>query len=500
MTTNSRPPHDLKADLLAGMVVFLVALPLCLGIALASGAPLFAGIIAGVVGGIVVGALSGSAVSVAGPAAGLTAIVLGAITSLGSYEAFALAVFLSGLMQLGLGFARAGAFSSYLPSNVIEGMLAAIGVIIIMKQLPHAAGSAGGGGPHGGALLITAVSLGILVAWNQVPFLKKAKAVPGALVAVLAGIVLKEALAATGSALALRPDQLVTLPVPETLAHYAAHFTHPDFSLLRDSRVWVVAATLAAVASIETLLCIEAADKMDPYKRYTDTDRELKAQGVGNAVSGLLGGIPMTSVIVRTTANVSAGGRTKAATISHGVMLLVAVALAPGLLNHIPLATLAAVLLMTGYRLASPAVFSHMWRAGKYQFVPFAVTVVAVVTTDLLKGVAIGLLVSVLSILYGNMRFAYRFKKEEHHEGETIHLELAQEVSFLNKAAIKRVLRDVPQGSTLVIDASQTVYVDHDVLELIRDFLASGSKERGVKVKLIGFKRSYKVEDAVAVH
>ncbi|MBI3298973.1 MAG: SulP family inorganic anion transporter [Elusimicrobia bacterium] len=487
-----------KTDLLAGLVVFLVALPLCLGIALASGAPLFSGIIAGVLGGIVVGSLSKSNISVAGPAAGLTAIVLGAITGLGSFPTFLLAVFLAGLIQLGLGYARAGAFSSYLPSNVIEGMLAAIGLIIIIKQLPYAAGWSAGA-PQAGALLITAASLAILVAWNNVPRLKEIKAVPGALVAVLAGVAINEGLKAAGWAWALRPDQLVTLPVPESAAGFLQLFSRPDFSMIFDSRVWIVAVTIAAVASIETLLCIEAADKLDPWKRYTDTNAELKAQGVGNMLSGMLGGIPMTSVIVRTSANVNSGGRTKLAAIAHGFFLLLAVVAIPSLLNRIPLASLAAVLLMVGFKLASPAVFRHMWSAGKYQFIPFVVTVSAVVFTDLLKGVGIGLAVSVLFILMGNMKHAYHFKKEEHVEGETILLELAQEVSFLNKAAIKRVLADLPERTRLTVDASKTVYIDHDVLELLRDFLRTGSKDRRIQVKLLGFKSAYKVSDGIEV-
>lgn len=490
--------HSLKADVLAGLVVFLVAVPLCLGIALASGAPLFAGLITGVVGGIFVGLLSGSAISVAGPAAGLTAIVLGSVAALGSYEAFLAAVVLAGLMQLALGFARAGAFSGYLPSSVIEGMLAGIGVIIIIKQLPLAAGWTQGA-VHPGALLVSLASLAVLVAWTKVPALQRLKAIPGPLAAVLAGVAIGELLAASGSSWALSTAQLVNLPVPSSLADYAALLTRPDFSRFGDPRVWTVAATLAAVASVETLLCVEAADKMDPFKRYTDNDRELKVQGLGNMLCGLLGGLPMTSVIVRTTANVTAGGRTKAATVSHGVFLLVAVLTIPSWLNHIPLGALAAVLIMTGYKLAGPPVFARMRAAGPYQFLPFAVTVAAVAGTDLLKGVVIGLAASALSILYANMRFAYRFKKEEHHAGETVHLELAQEVSFLNKAAIKRVLKDVPPGCRLVIDASQSVYIDHDVLELIRDFLADGAKERGVQVRLVGLKDRYPVEDAIEV-
>lgn len=488
----------LKNDALAGVVVFLVALPLCLGIALASGAPLIAGIVTGIVGGLVVGFLSKSPVSVAGPAAGLSAIVLAAIGELRSWEVFLAATALAGAIQFGLGLARAGALSSYLPSNVIEGMLAGIGVIIVLKQAPYAVGwEAGRADP--GSVLIAAVSLIILIAWPRVPALRRIKAVPAALVAVTAGILVDEALLLTGSSWSLGPSQMVALPVPASLAGWGALLSRPDFSRIGDPLVWTTAATIAAVASVETLLCIEAADKLDPLKRWTDPDAELRAQGIGNMIAGFAGGLPMTSVIVRTTANVESGGRTKAATITHGFLLLAAVATVPHALNGIPLATLAAVLLMTGWKLAGPAVFRHAWEAGKYQFIPFAVTVAAIVATDLLTGVGIGLGTAVIFILIGNMRHAYRFQKEEHVEGETIYLELAQEVSFLNKAAIKRVLTDLPPRTRLVVDASKTAYIDYDVLELIRDFLKTGSKDRDIKVRLVGFRKAYKVEDAVQV-
>ncbi len=485
-----KPNADsMKADLLSGLVVFLVALPLCLGIALASGAPLFAGLISGVVGGIVVGYLSNSPISVSGPAAGLAAIILTSIAALGSFETFLLAVVLAGLMQVAMGYAKAGVFSSYLPSNVIEGMLAGIGVIIFTKQLPYTTSSPG-------ATFIALASLAILIAWNTVPLLKNQKMLPGALAAVATGVAINETFKATGSGLALPQQYLVSLPVPATWADFLAQLTRPDFSAIGDSKVWVTAATIAAVASVETLLCIEAADKMDPLKRYTDTNNELKAQGIGNVVCGLLGGLPVTSVIVRTTANATSGAKTKLSTIAHGALLLIAILAIPGLLNKIPLACLAAVLLMIGYKLAGPAVFQRMWKNGKFQFIPFAVTVVAIVATDLLKGVAIGLAASVLFILHGNMKLAYVFKKTDHHEGETINIELAQEVSFLNKAAIKRVLADLPAGSRVDIDASRTVYIDHDVLEMIRDFLRSGSAEKGIHVRLLGFKKAYRIDDA----
>ncbi|MCL4118683.1 UNVERIFIED_CONTAM: hypothetical protein GTU68_027627 [Idotea baltica] len=351
----------LKSDIKSGLVVFLVALPLCLGIALASGAPLFSGIISGVVAGIVVGTLSGSQLSVSGPAAGLTAIVLAAIVSLGSFEAFLLAGVLAGGIQILLGFMK------------------------------------------------------------------------------------------------------------------------------------------AAVASIETLLCIEAADKMDPLKRYTNTNTELKAQGVGNMISCLIGGIPVTSVIVRTSANVDSGGRTKIAAISHGLFLMVAVLSIPVFLNKIPLASLAAVLLVIGFKLASPEKFIHMWNnSKKFQFIPFLVTVVAIVFTDLLVGVGIGLAVSIYFILRGNVKLAYFFKKDKHNEGETIHIELAQEVSFLNKAAIKQTFAHLPENSNVIVDASSTVYIDYDVLRLIKDFVHEGAGERNIAIELKGFRKEYKVENSMS--
>jgi MFS superfamily sulfate permease-like transporter len=514
----------LKTDLLSGMVVFLVALPLCLGIAVASGAPTaFAGIITGVIAGIVVGWLSTSNVSVSGPAAGLIAIVLTAITDLG-YETFLVAVVIAGLMQLTLGFLKAGAISSYVPTGVIEGMLAAIGIIIIMKQVPHAIGydknhegdffnlekGAETGFfteiinsinyAHLGAIIVAVVSIAILIAFNKLAFLKKIKFLPGALVVVIVGILINEAFIAAGSPLAISKEHLVALPTASSVSEFFGQFTTPDFSSIANPKVWIVGATIAIVASIETLLCLEAGDKMDPYKRYSSANAELRAQGVGNILTGLIGGLPMTSVIVRTTANINAGARTKMSAIAHGFFLLIAAISIPSVLNKIPMASLAAILIMIGVRLASLKVFRHMWHAGKYQFIPFLVTVLAVVFTDLLKGVGIGLAVSLFFILKGNMKLAYFFKKEEHQEGETIHIDLAQEVSFLNKAAIKQTLAHLPENSKVVIDAANTVYIDYDVLEMLRDFVNHGSKDKNISVRLKNFKSAYKMEDAVHVH
>jgi MFS superfamily sulfate permease-like transporter len=510
----------IKSDALSGLVVFLVALPLCLGIAIASGAPPFAGIISGIIGGIVVGSLSNSHVSVSGPAAGLIAIVLGAITKLG-FDAFLVAILLAGVFQIMLGFLKAGSISSYFPSGVIEGMLTAIGIIIIKKELPHAIGydkehegdfysyeltdklDTGFFGElvhsfnfaHTGIILITFCSILVLVAFNLTPYLKRIKFLPGALVVVVLGILLNEIYKWIVPTYEIAGEHLVALPMSKNFNEFVSQFHFPSFSAITNPAVWITGLTIAAVGSIETLLCLEAGDKMDPHKRYSNSNQELKAQGIGNILSGLLGGLPMTSVIVRTSANVNAGAQTKYSAIFHGIFLLLAAVLIPGLLNKIPMACLAAILIMIGLKLAHPKVFIHMWKSGRAQFIPFIITVVAVVGIDLLKGVGIGLAVSAVFILLGNMKLAYHFKKEEHKEGETIYINLAQEVSFLNKAAIKETLRELPNGCKLVIDAAQTVYIDYDVIELIKDFTAIGARDRGIEVLLKGFKKEYNMKN-----
>jgi MFS superfamily sulfate permease-like transporter len=509
---------NLKSDFASGLVVFLVALPLCLGIALASGAPLFSGIISGIVGGIIVGYLSQSHLSVSGPAAGLTAIVLTAITDLGSFNAFLLAVLLAGLIQLILGFIKAGSISNYFPNNVIEGMLAGIGVIIILKQIPHAfgydpdfEGDESFFQPDGqntfseifnifnhfqlGSIVIAVISLAILILWNKVDVLRKIKLIPPALVAVIVSILLNEFFIQSGSNLAIVKEHLVSLPVPTTLEEFKNIIVTPDFTAISNSKVWIVAITIAIVASIETLLCIEASDRMDALKRYTNTNVELKAQGIGNILSALLGGLPMTSVVVRTTANNTAGAKSKMSAIIHGVLLLVSVLAIPTVLNKIPLATLASVLLLVGYKLANPKTVIHFWEKGKYQFIPFIATFGAVVFTDLLKGVALGMIISVIFVLKGNMKRAYHFKKEEYHDGDIIHIDLAQEVSFLNKAAIKTTLSEIPENAFVTINASNTVYIAHDILTLITEFAEVNAKELNIDVKLEGFKKAYNLEN-----
>jgi MFS superfamily sulfate permease-like transporter len=483
---------------------------------MASGAPLFSGIISGVIGGIVVGYLSKSHISVSGPAAGLTAIILTAITDLGAFDIFLTAVFIAGLIQLVLGFIKAGSISNYFPTNVIEGMLAGIGIIIILKQLPHAFGydndfegdqsflQLDGSNSLSfllgifnyvqlGSIIITALSLIILIVWEKAPFLKKLKLIPGALVAVILGVLLNEIFTASGSSLAIAKEHLVSLPIPTTLEEFKQIIVTPNFSGITNPKVWVVGLTIAIVASIETLLCIEAADRMDIHKRYTDTNVELKAQGIGNIVSSLLGGLPMTSVVVRSSANNNAGAKSKMSAIIHGILLLLSVLIIPAILNKIPLATLAAILLLVGYKLAKPSTFKHFWKNGKYQFIPFIATLLAVVFMDLLKGVSLGILISIIFILKGNLKRAYSFRKQEYAHGDVIHIDLAQEVSFLNKAAIKSTLNDIPENSEVIINAQDTVYISHDVLDLIKEFKKIRAKEENIKVELVGFKKAYEL-------
>ncbi|MBQ0117065.1 MAG: SulP family inorganic anion transporter [Flavobacterium sp.] len=501
----------LKHDFASGLVVFLVALPLCLGIAMASGAPLFSGLISGIIGGIVVGLLSKSHVSVSGPAAGLTAIVLVAITTFNAFNVFLAAVVIAGILQLLLGFLKAGSISNYFPNNVIEGMLAGIGLMILIQQIPLALGYTGKinfanfttsvpdmfQNIHLGTLLITSISLILLIVWDKIPFLKRLKLLPAALVAVVLGILINEFLISIGSSLAIVNEvQLVRLPVPESFDDLKSMIITPHFPSFLDPAVWVVGMTIAIVASIETLLCIEASDRLDLQKRTTNTNTELKAQGIGNILSGFLGGLPMTSVVVRSSANVNAGAKTKMSAVIHGVLLLVCALSIPFLLNKIPLATLAAVLILVGYKLAKPSIIMHFYHKGKYQFIPFIATLIAVVGLDLLKAVGIGMVISIFAILRGNLKRAYYFKKDEYSDGDIISIDLAQEVSFLNKAAIKNTLTHLPQNSNVVINASDTVYIAHDVLDLIKEFVDFKSKEKNITVNLIGFKEVYELDNS----
>ncbi|MFK7889056.1 MAG: SulP family inorganic anion transporter [Gammaproteobacteria bacterium] len=501
---------DLKSDLPASVVVFLVALPLCLGIALASGAPLFAGLISGIVGGILVGTLSGSQVGVSGPAAGLAAIVLAAIASLGNYQDFLLAVVLAGVIQFIFGILRAGVIAYYFPSSVIKGMLSGIGIIIILKQIPHLFGY--DGDPEGdfaffqvdggttfsgifeafsnvsaGATLIGFVSLGVLVFWDAVLSQKSKifRLIQGPLVVVVLGIVFY--LVTKGQGLAIRPDQLVSVPTPDNFSEFLGQFSLPNFGAITNPEVWVVAFTVALVASLETLLCVEATDKLDPQKRVTPTNRELLAQGSGNIVAGMIGGLPMTQVIIRSSANIQSGGRSKLSAILHGFFLLILVMSIPGVLNMIPLAVLAAILLQVGYKLAKPALFKQMYDLGWKQFLPFIVTILGIVFTDLLKGIGMGLCVGVVVILIKSYQNSHFLHMEDGSDSNRVKITLAEEVTFFNKGAILHELDSLPENSYLEFDVSKTRYLDHDIIEILDDF-AYKANLRNITIKLVSEK------------
>lgn len=502
-----KPWHCLRYDLPAGIVVFLVAVPLCLGISLASGAPLASGILAGIVGGLVVPLLSRSALGVSGPAAGLAVIAAEAIGRIG-FEAFLTATFLAGMLQIAFGLLRGGIIGYYFPSSVITGMLSGIGLIIALKQIPHLVGydvdwegdidylEPSGettlsalthmlGAFHLGAITIAAISLAILLLWER-PFLKRlafCQWLPGQLAAVVAGAGLNLAFAQFMPSWALSTKHLVQLPVAETPSQWLEFFTFPDLSALSNPAVYQIALVLAVVASLETLLSVEAVDKLDPYKRVTPTDQELFAQGVGNIASGLLGGLPITQVIVRSSANVQAGGKTRAATMIHGLLLLLCSFLLARWLNLIPLASVAAVLLIVGYKLAKPALFVRMWRYGWYQFIPFVLTILGLVFTDLLTGVAIGMGAAVFFLLLENYKQGYYFEETE--ADDCVYLTLAEQVSFLNKANLLEELNSIPPHKRVIIDGSRSRYIDHDVLEIIENF-KSEAQFKHIKLTLIG--------------
>ncbi|WP_127136341.1 SulP family inorganic anion transporter [Flagellimonas oceanensis] len=502
----------IKNDLPASIVVFFVALPLCLGIALASGAPLFSGLIAGIIGGIVVGALSGSQIGVSGPAAGLAAIVLTAIGTLGGYQNFLVAVVLGGVIQLIFGFLKAGIIAYYFPSSVIKGMLTGIGIIIILKQIPHFFGY--DADPEGdwaffqvdgentfseiinsinfispGATLIAVVALAILILWSQV-LTKKSKIfelIQGPLVAVVIGIVYYS-LTQGNDTWGISSDHLVKVPVPDSFESFLGFFSFPNFSAISNPEIWITGFTIALVASLETLLCVEATDKLDPEKRTTPTNRELRAQGVGNMLSGLVGGLPVTQVIVRSSANIQSGGKTKASAIIHGFFLLGSVILIPTLLNMIPLSVLAAILFIVGYKLAKPSLFKTMYQAGWKQFVPFVVTVVGIVFTDLLVGISLGLGVGIVVVLIKSYQNSHFLHIEDKSNGaHKIKMTLAEEVTFFNKGAILKELDSLPENSYLELDVRKTRFLDNDIVEILEDF-SSKAKSRNIDIKIISEK------------
>jgi len=521
-------------DIPAGLVVFLVALPLCLGIALASGAPFFSGLISGIIGGIVIGSLSGSKLSVAGPAAGLAALVLGAITNIGAFDLFLCAVLIAGILQVLMGLARLGGIANYFPSSVVKGMLTSIGILIIAKQIPHVFGydkdekgnltelfPFGNEDMHEllqplhhievGVFLICILSLIIMIIWEK-PFIKKRiPFIPGALVAVIVSILINEVLKATNSPLAIGTDHLVQIRAAGSAQEFFSFFTLPDFSGFLDGKIIITGIMIAIIASLETLLSIEAIDNLDPERNVTNRNRELFAQGIGNSVAGLIGGLPITGVIVRSSANLNAGAKSKLSTIFHGLLLLVTVVTIPKILNLIPLASLAAILLIVGYKLCKISVFSTMLKNGKYQYIPFFVTVLVILGIDLfglykplkgeglLVGVIAGLIAAFGAILHGNLKNSYYFHKDKHHEGDIIRIRLAEEVSFLNKASIRQTLDHIPENSSVVIDATHANYIDFDVLELIKEFRDIKAPLKNIKCRLEGFQEKYQIDNKLQV-
>ena len=498
--------QHLKEDVPASLVVFLVALPLCLGIALASGAPLFSGIIAGLVGGLLVSILSGSQLAVTGPAAGLTVIVFTAIETLGSFQGLLMAVVLAGIFQLALGYLRAGIIGAFFPSAVIEGMLAAIGLILIIKQVPHAAGyDASYEGDESymqetaessflelfeslsqnvstGSIIISVVALLILIGWGFLKSHPILKLIPAPLIAVIWGVGFNEWAMSFAPEISVHAKHLVSLPIMENPSEFFNHLVFPDFHYLTNPQTYVVAGTIAIIASLETLLSLEATDKLDPFKRIAPTNRELKAQGVGNIVSGLLGGLPMTAVIVRSAANINSGGRTWISCFLHGMWLLLSVLFLATILNMIPLACLSAILLHTGYKLANPAIFKRFYHKGMTQFLPFVITITAILITDLLKGMAIGMVIGLFFVMKANYHAAITMTKNRAH----YLLMFNKDVSFLNKALLRKFILQIEENSTVTIDATKCSFVDHDILEVIENFLASAIDDN-ITIELINF-------------
>ena len=512
------PSVDLKRDVPAGIVVFLVALPLCLGVALASGAPLISGVMSGIIGGLVVGVLSKSHTSVSGPAAGLAAVVLSSIASLGSFELFLCSVLIAGFIQILLGVMKAGLLADFIPNNVIKGLLAAIGIILILKQIPHAIGfdstpeddfsfnQTDGENTFSeilkalnyitpGAAIIGFISIAILIVWDKTP-LKKFRFFPASLFVVALSVVLNYLLGLINPELLVGKEHLVQIPniefnSPESI------FYLPDTKMFLNTKVWVVGLTIAVIASLETLLNIEAVDKIDPHKRYTPPNRELFAQGVGNIAAGLMGGIPVTSVIVRSSVNIQSDNASKLSTILHGVFMLISILALSPVMNMIPLSALASILIITGFKLTKPKLYIDLLKKGPAQFVPFIVTILAIIFTDLLIGVVVGLLVSIIFLLISNVRNPLSRELNKLHIGEVIRFELPNQVSFLNKATIKETLWSIPGGSKVLIDASGCEYIDDDIMELIEDFKSVVAGEKNIKLNIIGLKEKYSIKDQI---
>lgn len=510
--------RHIKEDVPAGIVVFLVALPLCLGIALASGTPLFSGLIAGLVGGLVVSWVSGSQLSVSGPAAGLTVIVLNALQTIGNFQGLLLAGVFAGILQLMFGYLKAGIIASFFPSAVIKGMLAAIGLILIIKQIPHATGydtSFEGDEDYmaesarssflelsdslqaitPGAVVISVIGLLILIVWELRWFKSQPllKLIPGPLVTVAWGIGFNEWAKIYAPEWQVNQNHLVSLPVTDRPIDFINLLVFPDFSYITHPQVYISAITIAIIASLETLLSLEATDKLDPLKRLTPTNRELKAQGVGNIISGMLGGLPITAVIVRSSANINAGGKTSLSCFIHGVCLFISILFFAKFLNTIPLSCLAAILLFTGYKLAKPALFVHHYRKGMSQFLPFAITVAAIIATDLLKGMAIGMVLGLFFVIRANYHAAITMTMTKHKNGQHYLITLNKDVSFLNKALLRKFVLLVKADSTVTIDASKVQFIDHDILETINDFIDSAS-ESNIEIETIDLHGKHEIK------
>lgn len=507
---------NLRQDIPSGLVVFLVALPICLGVALASGTPLLSGVISGVIGGIVVGLISHSSTSVSGPAAGLVTLVIAALVTLGDYRSFLLAVFLSGLIQIGFGFLRAGFIANYIPSNVIQGLLASIGIILILKQIPHAVGfdidpeedfiffQRDGENTFSellniskyfswGAVIIASASLLLMVTYDRIKW-KGLKFIPSPILVILVGMILNQCFQIYFPGIYLSEKHLVSIP---NIQDWETIFVFPNFSKITDSYVWYYAFTIAAFATLETLLNLDAVERIDPHKRLASPNRELVAQGIGNTLSGLIGGLPITSVIVRSSVNIYAGAKTKISTIFHGVLLGSSVVFFSSLFNHIPLSSLAVILIVTGFKLTNIAVYQSIYKKGFYQFLPFITTILAIIFTDLLTGVIIGLCISFLFILKNNYKNPFSVQTENLNIGETIRIELPNQVSFLNKASIKDTLWSLPESAKVIVDATNCNFIDHDILEILEEFKSVVSVEKNIQLNLVGVKENYELSDQI---
>lgn len=458
---------------------------------------MFAGLVAGMVGGLVVTWLSGSQLSVSGPAAGLTVIVFNAIETLGSFQGFLVAVLLAGIMQLIAGYLKAGIVGAFFPSAVIKGMLAAIGLILIIKQIPHATGySVLYGGPEAyreedvhdfllpvydafnsishGVLVTSIVALLILIIWEK-PWFKQQKflkLIPGPLIAIVWGIIYNLTAERWFPDWAVGSVHLVNIPVSNNVGEFWNNFIFPDYSYWTNPQVYIIAATLAIVGSLETLLSLEAVDKLDPLKRTSPTNRELKAQGVGNIISGLLGGLPITAVIVRSAGNINAGGKSPTSSFVHGICLLLSVMFFAKYINYFPLGCLSAILLHTGYKLAKPALFKEFYRKGWSQLLPFIITITAILATDLLIGMSVGIVVGLFFVIKANYRAAITLTQDK----SFYILTLNKDVVFLNKPLLRELLTHVKPNSTLTIDASKSQFIDHDIIETIDDFLVTAPR------------------------